>query len=275
MSRLSEKLKSVASGRVQPLGFGAAAKKEKGPQMLLIAGLSDSGADIEAIAAGGAADALLVSIADPEREKEALARIGRGAGDIPWGICIEAATPETAQRLADAGCDFLAFDATRTAAEVLELEDLGMVLRATPPLAEGLIAKMDVVDIRSAEAIPVDYKRGKVPKADGNAWEPECVQLCAQGLILRDNGYHCEGGILYFIESRRRVSIPFDEPLVERTQELIRQMREMAAGRTMPPPLADSPKCPRCSLVGICLPDETCLLTGREAPDRTFSATLP
>jgi hypothetical protein len=28
-----------------------------------------------------------------------------------------------------------------------------------------------------------------------------------------------------------------------------------AAGR-IPPPLEDSPKCPRCSLVGICLPDE-------------------
>jgi CRISPR-associated protein Cas1 len=34
----------------------------------------------------------------------------------------------------------------------------------------------------------------------------------------------------------------------------------------MPPPLADSPKCPRCSLVGICLPDETRLLTTQPAP---------
>src|SRR5207247_7638472 len=28
----------------------------------------------------------------------------------------------------------------------------------------------------------------------------------------------------------------------------------------IPPPLIDSPKCPRCSLVGICLPDEVNLL---------------
>jgi CRISPR-associated protein Cas1 len=27
--------------------------------------------------------------------------------------------------------------------------------------------------------------------------------------------------------------------------------------RAIPPPLVDSPKCPGCSLVGICLPDET------------------
>jgi CRISPR-associated protein Cas1 len=31
-----------------------------------------------------------------------------------------------------------------------------------------------------------------------------------------------------------------------------------------PPPLQSSPKCPRCSLVGICLPDETHLLAGRQ-----------
>ncbi len=127
---------------------------------------------------------------------------------------------------------------------------------------EGLIAKIDVLDINAGEAIPIDYKRGKIPDVPGNAWEPEKVQLCAQGLILRENDYHCEGGILYYIESRHRISVPFDDALVERTRELIVQMRSMATAGVMPQPLADSPKCPRCSLVGICLPDETCLLTG-------------
>ena len=126
--------------------------------------------------------------------------------------------------------------------------------------AEGLIAKMDLVDISSAEAVPVDYKRGRVPDLPEGAWEPERVQLCAQGLVLRDNGYACDSGILYFIESKRRVSIPFDDQLVARTRELIQQMREMAAAGKIPRPLDDSPKCPRCSLVGICLPDETTLL---------------
>ena len=111
---------------------------------------------------------------------------------------------------------------------------------------EGLIAKMDLVDIDSGTAVPVDYKRGRVPNVPGAAWEPEQVQLCAQGLILRENGYHCEGGILYFIESRRRVSIQFDEALVNRTRELAKQMRGMASLPTIPPPLIDSPKCPRC-----------------------------
>ncbi len=34
----------------------------------------------------------------------------------------------------------------------------------------------------------------------------------------------------------------------------------MAGAGRIPPPLDQSPKCPRCSLVGICLPDETLLL---------------
>ena len=129
---------------------------------------------------------------------------------------------------------------------------------------EGLVAKMDLVDISAGEAIPVDYKRGHVPDVEGGAWEPERVQLCAQGLILRENGYVCEGGILYFIGSRKRVSIPFDDALIARTRELLAGMREMGVSGVMPAPLEDSPKCPRCSLVGICLPDETTLL--REGP---------
>jgi CRISPR-associated protein Cas1 len=129
---------------------------------------------------------------------------------------------------------------------------------------EGLIAKIDLLEIQAGMAMPIDYKRGRVPDVAGNAWEPEQVQLCAQGLILRENGYLVEGGILYFIESRRRVSVPFDDLLVARTRDLLRQMRQMAAEAALPPPLDDSPKCPRCSLVGICLPDETRLLAGPE-----------
>jgi CRISPR-associated protein Cas4 len=130
---------------------------------------------------------------------------------------------------------------------------------------EGLIAKIDVLDLNAGAAVPVDYKRGRVPDVPGGAWEPEQVQVCAQGLILRENGYQCEGGFLYFIESKRRVSIPFSDELVERTRQLARELRAMAARGVLPPPLVDSPKCPRCSLVGICLPDETRLLAADDS----------
>lgn len=141
--------------------------------------------------------------------------------------------------------------------------------------SEGLIAKIDLIDLEAGAAVPVDYKRGRVPDVPGQAWEPEQVQVCAQGLILRENGYQCEGGILYYIESRRRVSIPFDGALIERTRQLVRQLRETAAAGTLPPPLAESPKCARCSLVGICLPDETCLLAADAPQERDVRRLLP
>jgi len=82
------------------------------------------------------------------------------------------------------------------------------------------------------------------------------VQLCVQGLLLEDNGYRCTEGVLYFAESRERVRVVFDDELRDATRNAIGGLRLVAAGGRIPAPLRDSPKCPRCSLVGICLPDE-------------------
>lgn len=133
--------------------------------------------------------------------------------------------------------------------------------------SEGLIARLDLIELDGRRAVPIDYKRGTVPDIPDQAWEPERVQLCAHGLILRANGYECDHGELYFIESRRRVVVRFDDLLVRRTRELVGQLQALATSRQMPPPLMDSPKCPRCSLVGICLPDETNALSSRTPED--------
>ena len=120
----------------------------------------------------------------------------------------------------------------------------------------GLIAKMDLIESDDGQVIPVDYKRGKRPHVKGGAYDPERVQLCAQGMLLREHGYRCDEGVLYFVASRERVRIPFDDALIRTTEEAITGLRSLAQNGTIPPPLQDSPKCPRCSLVGICLPDE-------------------
>ena len=143
---------------------------------------------------------------------------------------------------------------------------------------EGLVAKLDVLELEGSVVTPIDYKKGSIPDNPEQSWEPERVQLCAQGLILRENGYTCEHGELYYIESRRRVVIHFDDALVMRTRELVKRLREMANSERMPPPLVDSPKCPRCSLVGICLPDETNLLlreTAETAAHNFSSQRIP
>lgn len=126
--------------------------------------------------------------------------------------------------------------------------------------SEGLLAKLDLLETEGMVATPVDYKRGKAPSIPEGAYEPERVQLCAQGLILRANGFQCDRGVLYFIGSKKRVTIEFTDGLIQRTRQLRDEFRRTAAAGITPPPLIDSPKCPRCSLVGICLPDETHLL---------------
>ena len=120
----------------------------------------------------------------------------------------------------------------------------------------GLIAKIDLIESKGGEMTPVDYKRGKRPHVPRHAYDPERVQLCAQGLLLEEHGYRCASGILYFAGSRERVRVPFDDELRRLTLDSLGELRETAKGGTIPPPLEDSPKCSRCSLVGICLPDE-------------------
>jgi CRISPR-associated protein Cas1 len=138
----------------------------------------------------------------------------------------------------------------------------------------GITAKIDLVEGVGTSVAPVDYKRGKRPHVEKGAWEPERVQLCAQGLILRDHGFECDGGFLYFVGSRERVAVTFDQPLIDRTLELIAGMRGMARSGAMPPPLVDSPKCPRCSLVRICLPDEIGWLRQEHADEEHAASTI-
>ena len=81
----------------------------------------------------------------------------------------------------------------------------------------GVVAKLDLVEAAGTVATPVDYKRGK-PRydADGNldAWLPEKKQMCLQALVLRENGFTCHQAVLYFNETRQRVTIPIDDRLI-------------------------------------------------------------
>jgi CRISP-associated protein Cas1 len=68
---------------------------------------------------------------------------------------------------------------------------------------------------------------------------------------------------LNLAESRKCVEIAFDEALVCRALAAVAGAHA-AADQPIPPPLLDIPKCPRCSFVGKCLPDETAVLQERD-----------
>lgn len=125
----------------------------------------------------------------------------------------------------------------------------------------GIVAKLDMVEVDGSQVVPVEYKRGHQPDVPAGAYLPELAQVCAQVLLLREHAYQCPHGEIYYAKDRKRVVIAIDEELVSQTLGAVRRVRELSQGGELPPPLTDSPKCHGCSLVGICLPDETRALT--------------
>ncbi len=143
----------------------------------------------------------------------------------------------------------------------------------------GVVAKMDLIEVEvsgpavgtaaRSEAVPlkvtpVDYKAGAPrPGAEANElWDTDKMQLGLQILILRDNGYPCDEGVIYYRATRQRVRLAMTSELEAWIQDRIAAARTTALG-DMPPPLVGSPKCVRCSLAPVCLPDETRMLAAR------------
>ncbi len=128
-----------------------------------------------------------------------------------------------------------------------------------------VIAKLDLAEFEGGLATPVDYKRGGPKKSeDGlDVWPSDRVQMAVQGLVLRANGYRSEEGVVFYQKTRQRVRVRFDVETMEWAEREIAAAWETAGASEMPPPLVDSPKCPGCSLVGICMPDETWDLRAR------------
>ncbi len=142
----------------------------------------------------------------------------------------------------------------------------------------GVSAKLDLVEIRTAgdelfgpmSVSPVDYKAGRPREAEDGTltlWDADKAQLGLQILLLRENGYSCNEGTIYYRQTKQRVRLEMTPELESWIEQTVVAARACARG-SIPDPLQDSPKCPRCSLVSICLPDETRRL-------RQAAATVP
>lgn len=149
----------------------------------------------------------------------------------------------------------------------------------------GVVAKMDLVEVQTDTAnkagsagrdvdlfaalnvCPVDYKAGAPRESeDGTGgtglnelWDTDKMQLGLQALILRDNGYTCTEGIIYYRAVKQRVRLPITPELEVWILQQIEEAKRVVAG-PIPEPLVHSPKCVRCSLAPVCLPDETRML---------------
>lgn len=137
-------------------------------------------------------------------------------------------------------------------------------LSASAPAFAGADAPVHV-DLRRREVrrvTPVDYKAGapRLGEECNELWDADRMQLGLQILVLRDNGYACDEGVIYYRATKQRVGLKMTPELEGWIVERIAEARRVSARAVIPPPLVNSPKCVRCSLAPVCLPDETRLL---------------
>ena len=122
----------------------------------------------------------------------------------------------------------------------------------------------DVVEERAGVLVPVEYKHGQQ-----STWLNDHIQLCAQALCLEERQPGkplIAHGYIYYVGSRRRVQVHFTQQLRARTKAAIAQALKVAALETPPPPLAGkmAARCPNCSLLPLCLPEEVRLLQSKK-----------
>ncbi len=128
----------------------------------------------------------------------------------------------------------------------------------------GIIGYADLIEQRGGMLIPVEYKRGR----QGH-WLNDQVQLCAQALCLEEwqpDKPPLAYGYIHYSGSQRRIQVPFTAELRARTKAAIAQATQVAAMQTPPPPLSGplAARCPNCSLLALCLPEEVRLLQGQK-----------
>ncbi len=122
----------------------------------------------------------------------------------------------------------------------------------------------DVVEERSGVLVPVEYKRGHQGQ-----WPGDHIQLCAQALCLEERQPGkppIPYGYVYYVGSRRRVQVQFTQQLRAGTRAAIARALQVAALETPPPPLSGkmAARCPNCSLLPLCLPEEVRLLQSQK-----------
>lgn len=113
----------------------------------------------------------------------------------------------------------------------------------------GLTGRADVVEFRDGVPLPVEHKLGK-----RREWRYEAIQVCAQGMCLEEMlGVPVPAGAIYYVTSRTRRDVPFDEALRRMVEEAAAGMRALLAQANLPAAPNDR-RCAKCSLIDTCLP---------------------
>ncbi|MBO8138855.1 MAG: CRISPR-associated protein Cas4, partial [Desulfotomaculum sp.] len=119
-----------------------------------------------------------------------------------------------------------------------------------------LVGIMDAVE-EGTDIYPVEYKKGDLAENINDD-----VQLCAQAMVLEEKlGRDIDRGYIYYVKSRARREVIFDQQLREMVLNTIDRGFEIIHSGEIPAPIADN-RCDGCALNSRCLPFEVNYLTG-------------
>jgi CRISPR-associated protein Cas1 len=137
----------------------------------------------------------------------------------------------------------------------------------------GLTATLDLAELSGNIAVPVEYRKG-APKRTAIAnkreefdeededslsvpepWPTDRVQVGLQALLLGEAGYEVKEAVLHYAAEKLRLTIPVDSALKSEALATLEAANICSQG-PRPLPLVNDPRCIRCSLQPICLPDE-------------------
>ena len=232
-------------------------------------------------------EGVFMESADTERGKAVHARVDKGDGEIPVSRKIkrkkkkadegESLLPVDAEAEGKKGDEGSGREAEGDGEKAGKEEGQQQTIHSCSVMLSserlGVVAKMDLIEVHMSTSpgeldlltprsvTPVDYKVGAPRQgAEGNElWDADKMQLGLQMLILRDQGYVCDEGVIYYRATKQRVRLAMTAELEAWILSQIAAARVTARGG-IPEPLVNSPKCVRCSLAPVCLPDETRLL---------------
>ncbi len=137
----------------------------------------------------------------------------------------------------------------------------------------GLTATLDLTEISGNVAVPVEYRKGRpkkvsmgssaddcgeieqLPLQRAEAWPTDRIQTGLQAILLENAGYEVHEAVIYYADEKLRLRISVNDAFKAEALQTLERAKQCANG-SRPLPLVNDPRCPRCSLQPICLPDE-------------------
>lgn len=124
----------------------------------------------------------------------------------------------------------------------------------------GLVGRVDAVRHRQGGWVPIEHKRGRPRRSDGNepeAWDSDRVQVAAYAMLLEEaTGTPVAEGRVRYHSDGVTVRVPIDAALRAEVLRSVARARQLRASTTRPPVTTNERLCLKCSLAPVCLPEE-------------------